>query len=152
MPNTGGSPPDASQAAQPGPEAKGRILGIGIDLIAVERIARGEARQGPDFLAAILTASELERCRREEHGGGREARAASFFAAKEAFLKALGTGLIGRLSWHDIEVIPEGRRGRAALALRGEAARLAAEAGIENVDATLTVAAGHAAAMVVVSS
>ena len=151
MPNTGGSRPAASSGV---PEkAGGRILGIGVDLVAVDRIARGEAQQGPDFLAAILTPAELERCRRGGvNGVRREVRAASYFAAKEAFLKALGTGLVGRLSWHDIEVVPEGRRGRAALALRGEAARLASEAGIGNVETTLAVTARHAAAMVVVSS
>ncbi len=130
MPSTGGSRPDASRPA--GPEVGGAILGIGVDLVPVERIARGEARQGPDFLAAILTPAELERCAGEGRGVNgthRAARAAAFFAAKEAFLKALGTGLVGRLSWHDIEVVPDGRRGRAALALRGEAARLAAEGG-----------------------
>jgi holo-[acyl-carrier protein] synthase len=122
------------------------ILGLGVDLVEVERFAQEEARRGAGFVATVLLPAEIDRSSRDPHP---HAAHAAHFAAKEAFLKALGTGLRGRLGWHDLEVEP--RAGRSTLVLRGEAAHLAAERGIEAVELSMTRTRGHAAALVVVA-
>lgn len=123
------------------------VLGLGVDLVEVERFTREATRQGADFATAFLLPAELARANRDPHP---DAARAAHFAAKEAFWKALGTGLRGRLAWHDLEVVPGAGR-NAALVLRGEAARLAAARGIDRVALSLTRTRGHAAALVVVA-
>jgi holo-[acyl-carrier protein] synthase len=123
------------------------ILGLGVDLIEVKRFEREEARQGGDFARAFLLPAEIDRASRDPHP---DAARAAHFAAKEAFLKALGTGLRGRLKWHDLEVVPRAGRG-VALVIHGEAARLLAERGIDQVELSLTHTHGHAAALVVIA-
>jgi holo-[acyl-carrier protein] synthase len=72
------------------------------------------------------------------------------FAAKEALLKALGTGLVGRMSWRDIEVVDEARGAR--LQLTGETRSAAARLGVGRVHLSTARAADHAAASVVLES
>lgn len=77
------------------------IVGIGTDLVLVSRIEAVISRQGERFANRILTAEELERYRSH----GQPARyLAKRFAAKEAILKALGTGLAGGMSWQDMQI------------------------------------------------
>ncbi len=123
------------------------ILGLGVDLVEVARFSAEEARHGPDYLTAVLRPAEIERSRREAHPHAAHAR---HFAAKEAFLKALGGGFRGRLSWHDLEVHAVSGA-EPALILHGEAARLAAEKGIAHIQLTLTATDEHVAALVIVS-
>ena len=77
------------------------IEGLGNDIIAVERIASAINRRGPRFLERLFTEKERLYCNQFRdsipHFAGR-------FAAKEAIVKALGTGFRG-ISWHDIEII-----------------------------------------------
>lgn len=83
-------------------------LGLGTDIIEIERIRMALKRHGRRFMEHILTMRELEQASRYKdsapHLAGR-------FAAKEAIVKALGTGISAAVSWHDIEVIasPEGK-------------------------------------------
>jgi holo-[acyl-carrier protein] synthase len=123
------------------------VLGLGIDLIEVARFARETARAGDGHAAAYLIPAELDRTQRDPRP---DAARAAHFAAKEAFWKALGTGLRGRLSWHDLEVVLDAGR-EATLVLRGDAARLASARGIEAVALSVTRTRGHAAALVVVT-
>ena len=95
------------------------ILGLGNDIIDIERIARTIARFGDRFLARVFTDAERARSDR------RKDRAASYakrFAAKEACAKALGTGLRHGVYWRDMGVInlPSGR---PTLVLTGGAAK-----------------------------
>ena len=122
------------------------ILGLGVDLVEVARFER-ESRHDPGFLDEILLASELDRCRRTRRPHSSHA---AHFAAKEALLKALGTGRSGRLSWHDLEVVAGDQR-TPALALSGEAARVAAEMGVDEVRLALATTTKHAVAMVVLA-
>jgi holo-[acyl-carrier protein] synthase len=110
------------------------IKGIGTDIIEVGRVERESARLGPDFLQRLFTPGEIDYC--ESKRRPFESYAARF-AAKEAFLKALGTGGRDGISWQDIEVIRDAR-GRPELVLRGRAEALARERGISKVFVSLS--------------
>ncbi|MFC0560481.1 holo-ACP synthase [Halalkalibacter alkalisediminis] len=92
------------------------ISGIGIDIVELERISKVMERQ-PRFVDRILTTSEknffveLSESRQIEFLAGR-------FAAKEAFVKAIGTGISASYSWQDIEVQKE-PTGRPILVVTG---------------------------------
>jgi holo-[acyl-carrier protein] synthase len=98
-------------------------------------------RYAERFLGRIYTPAEVSFCR------GRVPELAARFAAKEATMKALGTGIRG-VGWRDIEVLPN-RRGKPLLLLHGRAAERAATLGLTDLDVTLTTARDFAAAMVV---
>jgi holo-[acyl-carrier protein] synthase len=114
------------------------ILGCGVDLIEVGRIERELTRRGGDALDDLFTADELawcRACRRTAEGY------ALGFAAKEALVKALGTGLVGRMAWTDIRIGWPGHGGEASpvVSLAGETAAVAAAMGVENVHLTVTL-------------
>lgn len=113
----------------------------GIDIVEIDRVARVLARHPKRFLARVFTPHEVAHCR------GRIPELAVRFAAKEATMKALGTGVRG-VAWRDIEVLPN-RRGKPLLLLHGTAAARAARIGLIDVDITLTHARDYAAAVVV---
>lgn len=79
-----------------------QILGIGIDLVEVGRIEKSVARYGDRFLRKVFTHAEHEYCFRKaqpcEHLAAR-------FAAKEAVMKALGTGWVAKTSFREVEVV-----------------------------------------------
>ncbi len=78
------------------------VQGVGTDIIEIERISEAIARHGDRFLDRLFTETEKKYCARYKdampHFAGR-------FAAKEAVLKAIGTGLHPDVTWQDIEVI-----------------------------------------------
>ena len=76
------------------------MQGIGIDIVEVPRIA--EKIRDPKFLQRIFTPAEIEECQKLAHA---EQAFAARFAAKEAVGKALGTGIGGKLSWQDVEIL-----------------------------------------------
>lgn len=101
------------------------ILGIGVDIIEVERIQAACDRHGDRFLGRILRLGEIEYCHSFRHPGP---HIAARFAAKEAISKAFGTGIGAELGWHDMEVAnrPSGQpyvilheKGRTAMEQRG---------------------------------
>lgn len=104
------------------------IRGIGTDVVAVARFAAAADRTGGRILVRVFTPAERDYCapRRES-----AACFAARFAAKEAVLKALGTGLAG-CSWHDVEVVRPAA-GQPEVRLKGGAARAAGERGISEV-------------------
>lgn len=78
------------------------VHAIGVDLCEIDRIGRIVAQHGERFTKKVFTSAEIAYC------GGRYNAAASYaarFAAKEALLKALGTGLRNEFRWRDIEVV-----------------------------------------------
>ena len=83
------------------PEGAGKVLGIGIDIIEVDRVQRACERHGDRFLNRIFTAEELEYCFRMKnpypHLAGR-------FAAKEAVAKAFTTGIGEYLKWKSVSI------------------------------------------------
>src|SRR3712207_620979 len=90
---------------------------VGIDAIEIERVAGVLARHGDRFLNRVYSERERERY------GTRVQELAARFAAKEATMKALGTGIRG-VRWRDIEVLPN-RRGKPILVLHETALRRA---------------------------
>ena len=77
-------------------------LSLGTDLIQVERIRRAVTRWGDRFLNRVFTKEEINYCKKKKLP---EISLAARFAAKEAAMKALGTGLSRGVSWKDFEVI-----------------------------------------------
>jgi holo-[acyl-carrier protein] synthase len=109
------------------------IVGIGIDATEIGRIAESIERWGDRFVQRVFTAGEIAYCRR------RKDSASSFaarFAAKEAAMKALGTGHSRGVFWTGIEVVR--RYGPPGLVFHGGAARRFAELGATGSLLTLT--------------
>jgi len=122
------------------------IRGIGIDTVQLERIARVHAEYGEKFLARILTDAEREYVAR---WADPVPRIAGRFAAKEACMKALGTGWGGGVRWRDIEVL-RGPAGAPVANLSGRAAERLAELGASRVHVTITHSEDHAMAMIII--
>jgi holo-[acyl-carrier protein] synthase len=110
------------------------IIGTGIDLAEVPRIRSSVERYGDKFLQRVYT--EIERAYVERKANKYE-RYAARFAAKEAGMKALGTGWRRGVTWHDFEVanLPSGR---PTLRLHGRAKEIAEELGVKNISLSLT--------------
>ncbi|MBQ3335972.1 MAG: holo-ACP synthase [Selenomonadaceae bacterium] len=102
------------------------ILGLGTDIIEIERIKKAVAKK--NFRDNVFTQNEQTYC--ESRGKNSAASYAARFAAKEAFFKALGTGIVTRLT--DVEVINDAR-GAPKIFLHGKAAALAQAAGVEKI-------------------
>ena len=109
------------------------IRGIGIDTIQLERIARVHGEYGEKFLSRILTPVEREYVKR---WADPVPRIAGRFAAKEAAMKALGTGRSQGVIWRDIEVVR--RQGPPQLQFHGTAAQRFAALGATRALLTLT--------------
>jgi len=122
-----------------------RILGIGIDLVDVHRIAEARARHGETFLKRVFVEAESQYCLRQKNP---DIGLAARFAAKEATLKALGKGWTHGMRWTDFEVMRE-PGGRPVLKLHGAAAKLANELGVKRAHLSLSHTTGQAMAMVV---
>src|ERR1700712_2160671 len=110
------------------------VIGLGTDLIEIERIERSLERFGEQFLARVFTPGEIAYCY------ARKTSAESFaarFAAKEAGAKALGTGISRGVGWKEFEVRRE-RGQRPELHLSGRAAEIAEGLGIRRLSLSLT--------------
>ncbi len=121
------------------------ILSVGTDLAEVPRIRDAHARFGDRFLQRVFTPHEIAYCLVKAN---RFERLAARFAAKEALMKAIGTGLTQGVSWHDVEVtnLPSGR---PTLRLSGQAAVHAQRLGTRRIHVSLTHTATMAMAVVI---
>jgi holo-[acyl-carrier protein] synthase len=124
---------------------KSVIIGIGTDLAEVPRIRRSIENYGDRFLHRIYT--ERERAYSSRKANAAE-RFAARFAAKEAGMKAIGTGLRHGISWKDFEVVNE-PSGRPTLVLSGVAKQIADRLGARRISLSLTHTAEMAFAVVV---
>jgi holo-[acyl-carrier protein] synthase len=124
------------------------IVGIGLDVCDVDRIRRAlEARSGARFKARVFTPGERAYC--EARRRGRFASYAARFAAKEAAMKALGTGWARGVGWHDFEVV-RASGDPPRLVLHGTAAEIAGRRGMTRWLLALTHTDASAIASVVV--
>ncbi len=124
------------------------IVGIGTDLAEVERIRQSIARFGDRFLERIYTRNE--RAYASSKANAAE-RFAARFAAKEAGMKAIGTGWRRGVTWKDFEVVNE-RSGRPVLVLSGVAQEIAAQLGVNRISISLTHTQSMAFAMVILEN
>jgi holo-[acyl-carrier protein] synthase len=121
------------------------IFGTGVDIVEIARFERF-LKQGNDALFnRLFTALEIEYCAGKKQSAQHYALR---FAAKECFLKALGTGLRDGLSWKDIEVVNDSL-GKPELRLNGRALEMFQKAGLSGSFLSLSHDAGCAIAMVV---
>ncbi|HEV2464247.1 MAG TPA: holo-ACP synthase [Acidobacteriaceae bacterium] len=110
------------------------LVGTGIDVVEIERIAHSIERYGERFLNRIFTEKEISYCQRKRNSA--ESFAARF-AAKEAGAKALGTGIQHGVTWKEMEV----RRSpgeRPTLHFSGRARQIAQRLGVRQVSLSLT--------------
>ncbi|HEY3323385.1 MAG TPA: holo-ACP synthase [Planctomycetota bacterium] len=121
------------------------IVGIGIDIVEIERIRSMHQRHGKRFVNRILTAAEqgyvLSYADPSERLAGR-------WAAKEAALKALGTGLAEGIGWRDVEILPD-ERGKPTLILHNKAIARARELAATHLHVTITHSQALAFAQVI---
>ena len=124
------------------------IVGTGVDLCEVARIKAAMERHGERFKNRVFTEREI---RYADSKANRYERYAARFAAKEAGMKALGTGWRGGLGWRDLEVtnLPSGR---PTLAFHGRAGDIAKKMGVRNIALSLTHTADQAMALVILEN
>ena len=118
------------------------MLSTGVDIIEIGRVGRVLERYGQRFLDRVYTPEEIAYCR------GRAPNLAARFAAKEATMKALGTGVRG-VSWKDIEVVRH-ESGAPAIKLHGRAKRRAQRLGLQEIALSLSHSREYAVASVVI--
>jgi holo-[acyl-carrier protein] synthase len=121
------------------------IVGSGVDLCEVERIKNAIARHGRRFVERVYTDREIAYA---ESKANLYERYAARFAAKEAGMKALGTGWRGGIAWRDFEVANQ-PSGRPTLQLHGKALELARKLGVENIALSITHTSVQAMALVI---
>lgn len=121
------------------------IVGHGIDIVECARIEVVRARHPQRFLQRVLTEGERAWLSRMKHS---TASLAGRWAAKEAILKALGTGWRGKIAWTDMELLPD-HLGAPKLALSGETQRIATDKGIREWMLSISHTDAYAAASVI---
>ena len=121
------------------------IVGLGMDITQVDRIEAAIGRRGRALLERLFTPSEIRYCERHRN---RAERFAGRFAAKEATMKALGTGWSCGVRWVDIEVVRE-PSGKPTLKLSGAARAIADRIGVKNIVVTITHDGNTALAQVI---
>jgi holo-[acyl-carrier protein] synthase len=124
------------------------ILGTGIDIAEVPRIRQSIARFGDRFLRRIYIEGEIRYC---DSKANRVERYTARFAAKEAAMKALGTGWSHGVRWRDCEVarMPGGR---PTIIFHGKAGEIAAKLGVKNAALSLSHTSEQAIAQVILES
>ena len=121
------------------------IVGLGTDIVEVERIARMITDHGDHFLNRVFTSEEIRHCqpRREPapHYAGR-------WAAKEAVMKVLGTGFTHEVGWTDIEIRVK-PSGQPFIELHGTTRRVATDLGVDEILITISHTKHYATATAV---
>jgi holo-[acyl-carrier protein] synthase len=117
------------------------MLTVGVDIIEIERVQQAVDRRGERFLRRVYTEAELALYR------DRVNELAARFSAKEAVMKALGTGIRG-VGWREIEVLPN-RRGKPVIVLHGRAKERAGLLGLKELAVSLSHSRDFAIASVV---
>ncbi len=119
-----------------------QVVGIGTDIVECLRIAQMIERHGEQFIGRVYTPHEIEYCSvrkaATQHYSGR-------WAAKEAVLKAIGTGWVRGISWRDVEVIND-MGGQPSIRLSGGALEICQKRGIDRVLISISHCRSHATA------
>ena len=118
------------------------IIGIGTDIVEIERIRQMIERHGDHFLNRCFTPSEIEYASRNRDSA---VRYAGRWAAKEAVVKVLGTGFVQGITFHDIEVVSL-HTGQPTVKLSGEALQISQQLKIVEIKLTISHAREYATA------
>lgn len=121
------------------------IIGLGLDIAEIDRIEAAIARHGAPILERLYTPREVAYC--ESHKNKFE-RYAARFAAKEAAMKALGTGWRRGVRWRDIEVA-NAPSGKPSLFFSGVTREIADKLGVKTVSLSITHSGNLALAQVI---
>jgi len=124
------------------------IVGTGVDISEVDRIAAAVKRFGDRFLQRVFTPAEIRYCLGKPNAAE---RLAARFAAKEAGMKAIGTGLHYGVTWQDVEVLRLPGQ-RPVLQFHGKAAEFAARLGYKRTHLSLSHTKEQAIAHVILES
>ena len=109
------------------------IFGIGTDIIEVERVKR-KVESSHGFKGKVFSQKEIDYC---ESQSFKAENYAARFAAKEAFFKALGTGWIGEMAFHEIEILRDDS-GKPEIILHGKAKEYTKSKGIKKFHLSMT--------------
>ena len=120
------------------------VYALGIDLVEITRIEKIIKRWDDRFIRRVFTKREIEYCRKKPHAAQHYA---ARFAAKEAFLKCLGLGIMNGVALHQIEVIND-RGGQPHLVIYDRAKAMLDTIHITNIHISITHSISHAAAVV----
>jgi holo-[acyl-carrier protein] synthase len=124
------------------------IVGTGVDIAEVARIRAAVDRFGERFLRRVFTPEEVRYCTSKANAAE---RLAARFAAKEAGMKAIGTGLRHGVTWQDVEVVrPPGQR--PELRFHGKAGEIAGSLGCRRTHLSLSHTEAQAIAYVILES
>lgn len=126
------------------------IVGIGTDIIAVERMAESFARMGDAYPRRLLTESEFAEFQKRSDIN-KAAYLAKRFAAKEAAVKALGTGFADGITWKHVN-IHNNEKGAPVMTLTGRALEHANTMGVTRVHLSISDEKEHAVAFVILES
>ncbi len=118
------------------------ILGLGTDIVEIERIRGMLERHGSHFIDRCFTPDEIAYSQKHRDSA---IRFAGRWAAKEAVVKVLGTGFIEGMTFHDIEIVSL-HTGQPTVRLSGEAGRIAESMGIREIQITISHAREYATA------
>ncbi|GAB5403062.1 MAG: holo-ACP synthase [Aureliella sp.] len=134
---------DPSSATTPAAHAPlSTVIGIGTDIIECDRIEQMIEKHGDTFLKRVYTSDEISYCAgrkaANQHYAGR-------WAAKEAVLKALGTGWAHGIQWTDVEVVNQ-IGGKPEIVLAGVASKISHEMGIKQMMISISHCKGYATA------
>jgi len=125
------------------------IVGSGIDVVEIARVARALGRHGERFAARVFAPGEREACARFARPAP---HLALRFAAKEALMKAVGTGWARGVRWADIEVVSPARADAPWLRLHGRVAQIAAARGAVRLHLAFARSRTHALAVVLLEA
>ena len=118
------------------------ILGHGVDIIGCPRMDKMLSRHGDRLLQRVFTEHEQSYCQKHKE---RIQHLAGRFAAKEAVLKALGTGMRGRMKWTDVQ-IANNDLGKPEIILSGESGLVAERMGVAKILISISHTREHAVA------
>jgi len=121
------------------------IVGLGVDIAEIDRIEAAIGRHGQAFLDRVFTPGEIAYCERHKK---KFERYAARFAAKEATMKALGTGWRNGVRWVDLEVVREAS-GKPTMKLHGRSREIAERLGVKHISLSQTHSGNTAFAQVI---
>ena len=124
------------------------IVGMGVDLIEIDRVKRAHGKHGRRFIDRLYTSAESEYCLRKNDP---YPSLAGRFAAKEAVIKAFSHGFGGRWKWRHIEVVREAS-GKPGIKLEGVLDKLRLERKIDNIQLTIAHSKRDATAVVILEA